>query len=81
VEEKPAFIATPTVDVKVEVKAEVQESNSDIPLMQRAAEFLRHQWHWLAMLLLVMLGASLWAWLAHRSAYDEAGLPRGPKLN
>jgi hypothetical protein len=68
-------------DVKSEVKSELQESNPGIPLAQRVAEFLRQQWHWIALGVFVMLGASAWAWLAHRSAYDEAGLPRGPKLN
>ena len=77
VEETAPSIAVPMA----EVRAEAQESSPGIPLAQRAADFLRRQWHWMAMLVLAMLGALLWAWLAHRSAYDEAGLPRGPKLN
>jgi hypothetical protein len=82
--EPPPAIEAPAPSIAVpvaEVRADTQESNPGIPLAQRAMELLRRQWHWVAMLVLAMLGASLWAWLAHRSAYDEAGLPRGPKLN
>jgi hypothetical protein len=47
-----------------------------------AFEFVRRHWQWmLAVLLLLMLAWPLWGWLQHRRAYDEAGLPRGPKLN
>ena len=47
-----------------------------------AFEFVRRHWQWmLALLLLVALAWPLWSWLQHRRAYDEAGLPRGPKLN
>jgi hypothetical protein len=35
---------------------------------------------WMWALLLVPAAACLWLWHAHRSAYDKAGLPRGPKL-
>jgi hypothetical protein len=35
---------------------------------------------WMWALLLVPAAACLWFWHAHRSAYDKAGLPRGPKL-
>jgi hypothetical protein len=38
------------------------------------------QWQWLWALLALPFGAWLWAWMAHRRAYDEAGLPRGPKI-
>jgi hypothetical protein len=36
---------------------------------------------WLLAPLLVLLAAALWAWVAHRRAYDAAGLPRGPRLD
>lgn len=36
---------------------------------------------WIAGTLLLVLAAWLWARLAYRRAYDEAGLPRGPKLD
>jgi hypothetical protein len=42
--------------------------------------FLFDNWPWLCALLLVPLAAWAWAWAAHRRAYDEAGLPRGPRL-
>ena len=55
-----------------------------IPLAQRASEFASANRHWLLplVLALVLVPAAcwLWAWLAHRSAYDRSGLPRGPKL-
>jgi hypothetical protein len=46
----------------------------------RAAAFVMRHGLWLLALLLPLAGL-LWAWFAHRSAYDEAGLPRGPRLN
>ncbi|GEM_PF-1654285 len=61
-----------------------QRDNSavaNVPLAQRASGFLGRYWQWMAALVLVPLAVSLRAWLAYRSAYDEAGLPRGPKLN
>jgi len=36
---------------------------------------------WLIAPLLVLLAGALWAWIAHRRAYDAAGLPRGPRLD
>jgi hypothetical protein len=51
------------------------------PLMtQRTAEFFTAYWPWITGLCLIPLLALLWAWRSHTSAYDEAGLPRGPKL-
>ncbi len=47
---------------------------------QRAADFTAENWRWLLALIVLPLAGLGWAWYAHRSAYDEAGLPRGPKL-
>ena len=47
---------------------------------QRASAFIAEHWRWMGALLLMPIAALAWAWHAHRSAYDEAGLPRGPKL-
>ena len=37
-------------------------------------------WSWIGALALLVLAVGFWRWRAHRSAYDEAGLPRGPRL-
>lgn len=52
-----------------------------VSLGQQAAAFLASYWQWVLPLLGLPLVAWLWAWLAHRRAYDSAGLPRGPRLN
>ena len=49
-------------------------------LAQHASEFAAANWRWLLALVLVPAAGWLWAWLAHRSAYDKSGLPRGPRL-
>jgi hypothetical protein len=51
------------------------------PLRERATAWLAQRWPWLLAPLLLLLAAIGWAWLSHRSAYDAAGLPRGPRLN
>ena len=51
------------------------------PQEPEATDFLAEPWQWAWGLLLLPFAAWGWAWLAHRRAYDEAGLPRGPKLN
>lgn len=47
---------------------------------QLATDFTAENWRWLLALIVLPLAGLVWAWYAHRSAYDEAGLPRGPKL-
>ncbi|MBL0730974.1 DUF1161 domain-containing protein [Piscinibacter sp. HJYY11] len=42
--------------------------------------FLSTYGRWLWLLLALPLVAWLWSWVSHRMAYDEAGLPRGPRL-
>ena len=66
-----APLAPGQADKTAEVKA---------PLTQRASEFMAAHWPWIGALLLLPVAAWLWAWRTHRSAYDEAGLPRGPRL-
>lgn len=51
------------------------------PIAQQAPESPGRHWPWLVALGLLVIGASLWAWLAHHRAYDAAGLPRGPRIN
>jgi len=44
------------------------------------AESMGRHWRWILALLALPVAGSLWFWIAHRRAYDEAGLPRGPRL-
>jgi hypothetical protein len=61
--------------------AAADASTHDQPSFTRqAAAFVNTHREWMAALLLLPLGLWFWAWRSHRSAYDEAGLPRGPKL-
>jgi hypothetical protein len=79
-----ASSAAPSVDPVLNPPAPSgldETSVSKIPLRQRAAEFIGRYWQGFLAVALVLLAAVLWAWFSHRSAYDEAGLPRGPKLN
>lgn len=55
----------------VEVKA---------PLARRVSEFVAANWLWVGALALLAGAASIWVWRARFSAYDKAGLPRGPRL-
>lgn len=52
-----------------------------VPLTQRAAAWFTGLWGWVAGFAVLALAGMLWAWHAQRSAYDAAGLPRGPKLS
>jgi hypothetical protein len=52
----------------------------NVPLTRQASEFMAGNWHWIAALLLLPISGWIWVWRVHRSAYDEAGLPRGPKF-
>jgi hypothetical protein len=63
------------------ITADAQVDSPDpIGWTDRAAAFITRHWPWIGALVLLPLGGWLWAWRAHRNAYDEAGLPRGPKL-
>ncbi|RQP21915.1 DUF1161 domain-containing protein [Albitalea terrae] len=74
----PAASAVETPPPAPEAAAKPAETE---PLItQRTAEFLTAHWPWITGLALLPLLALLWAWRSHRSAFDEAGLPRGPKL-
>ena len=51
-----------------------------VPLALQASEFMAEHWRWIGALVFALIAASIWVWQAHRSAYDETGLPRGPRL-
>lgn len=57
-----------------------QAASQSTPMTSGDFGFIAGAWHWLGLLLLLPVAGGLWAWYAHRSAYDEAGLPRGPRL-
>jgi hypothetical protein len=60
--------------------ADTKPADAGPLISQRASEFFTEHWRWIAALALLPLLALLWVWRTHHSAYDEAGLPRGPKL-
>jgi len=49
-------------------------------MTESMAEFTARYWQWILALVVFPVAGLLWFWLAHRRAYDEAGLPRGPRL-
>jgi len=53
---------------------------AEVSRAQRASEFMAENWRWISALVFLPIAGWIWAWLAHRTAYDKAGLPRGPKL-
>jgi Protein of unknown function (DUF1161) len=55
-------------------------AGANVPLAQRASEFMAEHWRWFGALAFVLIAALIWVWHVHRTAYDEAGLPRGPRL-
>ena len=55
-------------------------AEAKVPMARQASEFIAEHWRWIGALAFVLIAAAIWVWQAHRSAYDEAGLPRGPKL-
>lgn len=63
----PAGPATPVVD--------------GMSWTERAREFLARHWPWVLTFAGLPLLIWLAAWITHRRYYDEAGLPRGPRLN
>jgi hypothetical protein len=70
---------------RVEAPAVVQAPLAEAAGAQAAPEpegpgFMARYGQWIAALLLLLIAGGLWAWWAHRNAYDEAGLPRGPRL-
>jgi hypothetical protein len=77
---EPERIAAPPAAAPAESVVAPEAAASAPPLLERATAFLTRHWLWLAALALLLAGL-LRAWLVHRSAYDEAGLPRGPRLN
>ena len=74
----------PAVDERVAVTAQPalieSPEGEKLPFSRRASTFVTGNWPWVSALLLLPLALWLWAWRTRRSAYDEAGLPRGPKL-
>ena len=62
-------------------RPEVTTTLAPPPQETESSDLMAGPWRWAWALLLLPFAAWGWAWLARRRAYDEAGLPRGPKLN
>ncbi len=73
--------AAPAVSATPPPEPAPQASAASPAPATRGAGFLARHWPWVATPLALVLVAGLWAWLAHRRAYDAAGLPRGPRLD
>lgn len=67
----PASMPSPQLDPPLAVA----------PSGQRTRDFVARHWPWLLGVVLVGLAGFFGVWFSRRSAYDEAGLPRGPRLN
>jgi hypothetical protein len=74
----PAPTATPQPELPAAVAPAVAEGMSWTDLV---LEFLARHWPWVLTLAGLPLLIWLAAWITHRRYYDEAGLPRGPRLN
>lgn len=71
---EPVSVSAPPPAPVAEEKAAV----SAVPFTRLATDFAQQNWPWLW--LVVLLPVAGWIWQTRRSGYDEAGLPRGPKL-
>ena len=67
--------AEPTAPTQLDTAAATAEEAST----QRGGFFTRH-WRWLVPLVSTPLLVWAWLWYVRRRDYDEAGLPRGPRL-
>jgi hypothetical protein len=66
----------PATQIQLDVPAA-----AGVPLAKQASDLAAKYWQWvLAIVLLPVAAGLIWLARARRSAYDEAGLPRGPKL-
>lgn len=73
----PAPAATP----QPEPSAAASPASDGMSWTDRAREFLARHWPWVLTFAGLPLLIWLAAWITHRRYYDEAGLPRGPRLN
>jgi Protein of unknown function (DUF1161) len=72
---QPPVIAPPAPPQPDPTPAVVAE-----PASPAGASFIARHWQWLLPLVSVPLLAWAWLWYVRRRDYDEAGLPRGPRL-
>lgn len=81
---------TPTANVAPSVEAPALAAAPPAPsariadpqpsLARRITDVATGHWPWLLLLALLPLAAWLYSRWAYHRAYDEAGLPRGPRL-
>lgn len=81
----PAIVPAAPPAVSAVAPARTEESAAatapaPMPLATRVADWFRLRWPWFAVPGGLLLAAALWAWIAYRRAYDDHGLPRGPRL-
>lgn len=75
----PRSIAPVVAEPPAPAQVDTAPAATAEPLSPRGGFFARH-WQWVAPLVSVPLLIWGWLWYVRRRDYDEAGLPRGPRL-
>lgn len=76
----PTQPASAAIEPSVARDADPSSSAAATPLATRVADWFKLRWPWFVVPLALLIAAGLWAWIAYRRAYDDYGLPRGPRL-
>lgn len=73
--DRPVALPVPPAPARIDTAPTVQPAPAP-----QASGFLRENWLWIVASALLAVLALAWAWRTYFSAYDKAGLPRGPRL-
>lgn len=76
----PAPAADPAPAAAAEAVLPGEPAAPPTSFAARLADWLRQRWPWFAVPAGLLLAIALGVWIAYRRAYDEQGLPRGPRL-